>query len=225
MRCLARVYQIVHCPHRRFCHAHFLPGLACPMERNMFKYISIMPYPRRKGRTPVTVIARLAPDAARALVPSLAALLQEAVAGGASVGFLPPLTDADATAYWEGVVAGVAASERVLLVAYDGDNDTLAGTVQLELAMRANGSHRAEVQRLLVAVAARRGGVGTALMHAAEDAARDHGRTLLVLDTRTGDAAESLYTKLGYTRVGVIPRYARSAAGTLDATVYFYKEI
>ena len=55
--------------------------------------------------------------------------------------------------------------------------------------------------------------------------ARQHGRTLLVLDTRQGDSAEHLYQKLGYTRVGVIPGYARSATGSLDATTFYYRRL
>ena len=62
-------------------------------------------------------------------------------------------------------------------------------------------------------------------MTAVEEAARAAGRTLLVLDTRRGDSAEQLYLNLGYTAAGVIPRYARSASGSLDDTVYMYKEL
>ena len=50
-------------------------------------------------------------------------------------------------------------------------------------------------------------------MRQLEGFARSCGRSLLVLDTRQGDAAEFLYQKLGYTVGGVIPGYARSATG------------
>jgi hypothetical protein len=60
-------------------------------------------------------------------------------------------------------------------------------------------------------------------MQEIEQAARECGRTLLVLDTRQGDAAEQLYRSLEYREAGVIPMYARSATGTLDGTVFFYK--
>ena len=79
--------------------------------------------------------------------------------------------------------------------------------------------------KLMVHRRARGRGIGRALMLAVEDAARDDGRTLLVLDTRRGDVAERLYERLGYTHVGVTPRYASSAAGTLEDTVYFYREL
>lgn len=44
-------------------------------------------------------------------------------------------------------------------------------------------------------------------------------------DTRRGDAAEQLYAGLGDRQAGVIPRYAMSARGTLDDTVYMYREL
>jgi acetyltransferase len=150
-------------------------------------------------------------------------LLHDSVEGGASVGFLPPLSRAEAEEYWSGVFADVIGQRRVLLAAWDGTN--LVGSVQLELAMKPNGRHRGEVQKLLVLRAWRGRGIGAALMLAVEDAARKRGRSLLVLDTRQGDTAERLYQRLGYSRAGVIPRFARNMHDTLDATVIFYKEL
>lgn len=148
-------------------------------------------------------------------------LLQDAVTGGASVGFLPPLIEEEARQYWQGVLDRVKLGTRVLLIARrDG---RIIGSVQLDLATQPNGLHRAEVQKLFVLQSARRLGIGRQLMHAIEQAARELGRTLLVLDTRQGDSAEQLYRSLEYREVGVIPNYARSATGTLDATVFFYK--
>ncbi len=97
------------------------------------------------------------------------------------------------------------------------------GSVQLALATRGNGLHRAEVQKLIVHRQARHQGIGRALMAALEDTAWQEGRWLLVLDTRQGDAAEQLYEKIGYVRSGTIPQYARSADGSLHTTVFFYK--
>lgn len=154
---------------------------------------------------------------------SFAALLQDAVESGASVGFVPPLADHDARAYWNGVRGALGGAGRVLLAAVE--QGRILGSVQLDLAAQPNGRHRAEVMKLMVHRAARRRGIGRALMLALEDAARRAGRTLLVLDTRVGDAAEQLYLGLGYEKAGVIPRYALSAAGTLDATVYMYREL
>ena len=155
--------------------------------------------------------------------PALIALLQDAVASGASVGFLPPLDTETASAYWQDVEKDLAAGSRVLLAAFDGQN--LLGAVQLDLAQKPNARHRAEIQRLLVFRVARRQGVGSSLMAEAEDAARARGRTLLVLDTRAGDSAERLYRALEWTEAGRIPAFARSADGRLEATVLFFKQL
>jgi acetyltransferase len=145
------------------------------------------------------------------------------VHNGASVGFLPPLNPIEALEYWDTVREAIIEGSRIMLAAYSGDE--LLGSVQLGLEMRANGSHRAEVMKLLVFTKARRRGLGAALMQAAESAARQLGRTLLVLDTRKGDASWQLYQKLGYAIAGEIPGYARSASGELHSTVFFYKAL
>lgn len=156
-------------------------------------------------------------------VASFIALLQDAVDSGASVGFVPPLDPGGARSYWTGVRNAVVGGNRILLAAVEkGD---ILGSVQLDLPAMPNARHRAEVMKLMVHRAARRRGIGKALMLALEDAARRINRRLLVLDTRVGDAAEQLYLTLGYLRAGVIPRYALSADGTLDATVYMYREV
>ncbi|MGH9661239.1 MAG: GNAT family N-acetyltransferase [Bryobacteraceae bacterium] len=160
---------------------------------------------------------------ARARIEELIALLEDSVAGGASVGFLPPLERLEAREYWRGALAEIAAGHRLLLAALD--EGALAGSVQLALESRPNGNHRAEVMKLMVLAGARRRGIGRALMRAAEHEARRAGRSLLVLDTRRGDDAGRLYRNLGWIEAGVIPRYARGASGTLDDTVFFYREI
>jgi ribosomal protein S18 acetylase RimI-like enzyme len=78
---------------------------------------------------------------------------------------------------------------------------------------------------MLVHRRARRGGVGAALLRAAEAAARSRGRTLLVLDTVTGGDAERLYIRGGWQRVGSIPDYALLPEGGLVATTVFYKNL
>jgi len=153
---------------------------------------------------------------------ALLALLKDAVDSGASVGFLPPLADADGEAYWRGVVEAVRDGSCVLLGAREHDG-TLVGTAQLLLATRPNGSHRAEVAKVIVHTKARRRGLGRALMLAIEERARGLGRTTLVLDTRRGDPSEPLYISVGYTLAGVIPRYARSADNALDPSAFYYR--
>lgn len=158
---------------------------------------------------------------ARLLLPKLVALLQDTVHSGSSVGFLPPLTFETAEAYWLETLNEVAQAKRILLISSEAGEVT--GTVQLALATKQNGLHRAEVQKMLVHTGFRHRGIARALMGAAEEAARAVGRTLLVLDTEQGSIAEQLYEKCGYTRAGVIPQYALSTDGSLISTVVFYK--
>ncbi len=171
------------------------------------------------------MIERLDGDTLAAVLPELVWLLRDAVEHGASVSFVRPLPAEGAERFWSDVAAGVAAGRRIVLGARrDG---ALVGTVQLELAAVANGAHRAEVQKLLVHSTARRRGVASALMAAIEDVARTAGRTLLVLDTLRGDAAEPLYRALGWTEVGVIPDFAilSDAPRTYGDTIVFYKRL
>jgi acetyltransferase len=168
-------------------------------------------------------IELLTPQTARDTLNDLVELLQDAVDSGASVGFLPPLSREVASNYWLSVFTDLDAGHRLLLGAIDGAR--LVGSVQLELARKPNATHRAEVQRLLVHRSVRRRGIGERLMRDLEKLARQHGRTLLVLDTRQGDPSELLYQKLGYTIAGVIPGYARSSSGSLDATVFYSRQL
>ena len=172
--------------------------------------------------TPSFAIRHLtAPEPAE--LQQLAALLLNAVEGGASVSFMWPLSLEQALAFWQQVAAGVTRGERVLLVA--DDEQGICGTVQLVLSQPENQPHRADLAKMLVHRRARRMGVGAALMRAAEQAARDAAKTLLVLDTVTGSDAERLYTRLDWQRVGEIPGYALLPRGGLCATTYFYKAL
>lgn len=166
-------------------------------------------------------IERIAPADAAAALPELIELLRDSVDGGASVGFLPPLSEGEAHGYWADALAELANGQRVLLVARL--DDRAVGTAQLGLAAKPNARHRAEVQKLLVHSRARRMGIARALMTALEEQARRLGLTLLVLDTRQGDPSERLYAAHGYTLAGIIPQYARNGDGGLDATVLYYK--
>lgn len=168
-------------------------------------------------------ITVLDPQSAESNITELAELLMDAVDSGASVGFMPPLSQDDAVAYWRQVIAAVREGARILLVATEGD--TVEGSVQIALETRANGNHRAEVMKLFVHRRARRRGLARALMAEAETTARRLGRTLLVMDTRKGGEAERMCESLGYVRFGEVPNYARSADGRLHATSFFYREL
>ena len=156
-------------------------------------------------------------------IGALSTVLIDCVEGGASVSFMPPLTRERAEKFWRQVAADVASGGRALLVAED--EQGICGTVQLVLDMPENQPHRAELVKMLVHRRTRRQGLGATLMRAAESMARDCGRTLLVLDAVTGDAGERLYTRLGWTRVGVIPRYALMPNGDYCDTTFFYRNL
>ena len=167
-------------------------------------------------------IESLSPAGVTARRSALVELLRDAVDGGASIGFLPPMSEAEAATYWETVAGAAGDGSRIVLAALDTELG-LVGSAQLDLAMRENARHRAEVSKVMVHRRARRRGVGRALMLALEAHARRLGRTTLILDTRQGDPSETLYRGLGWTFAGAIPAYARSATGALDATAYYYK--
>jgi len=158
-----------------------------------------------------------------ALIDGLAALTIDCVDGGASIGFMHPLAPEQARGFWRRVAAGVAAGERALLVAEDAAG--VVGTVQLVIGQPDNQPHRADLAKLQVHRRARRQGLAEALMRAAEQLARDCGKTLLVLDTVTGSDADRLYTRLGWQRVGEIPGFALWPRGGPCPTTFFYKQV
>jgi ribosomal protein S18 acetylase RimI-like enzyme len=155
---------------------------------------------------------------------ALAAVLIDCTEGGASIGFMLPLSTDRAEAYWAGALESASRGERIVLVAEDVDSGAVIGTVQVVLAAPENQPHRGEISKMLVHRGARRRGVGDALMRAAEAAALEAGKDLLVLDTASGDA-ERLYERLGWQRVGAIPGYALWPDGGLVDTTIFYKQL
>jgi GNAT superfamily N-acetyltransferase len=169
-------------------------------------------------------IRRLSGDEAAASIDALADVLIDCVEAGASVSFMLPLPREKARAFWRGVAEGVARGERVLLVADDAQAGVV-GTVQLVTAMPDNQPHRADVAKMQVHSRARRKGLGGQLLHAAEQAARDRDKTLLVLDAVTDGDAARLYARLGWVRVGDIPNYALFPQGGYCSTTYFYKNL
>ena len=168
----------------------------------------------------IRTLSNVEPQAA---LPALTEILTACVAGGASVGFMAPLTHDRATAFWMRIASDVAAGERILLVAEDAAG--IVGTVQLVLAQPENQPHRGDVAKMLVHPRGREQGIGAGLINAVCDAARAAGKTLLVLDTVTDSAAARLYTRTGWQRVGEIPDFALWPAGGLCATTFFYKRV
>jgi GNAT superfamily N-acetyltransferase len=132
------------------------------------------------------------------------------------------MTRPKAETFWRTAAAGVARGERVVLSAED--ETGIVGTVQIILAQPENQPHRGDLAKMLVHRRARRRGIGEALLVAAERSALDAGKTLLVLDTASGDA-ERLYARQGWQRCGIIPNYALLPDGRPCATTYFFKSL
>ncbi len=153
----------------------------------------------------------------------LVSLLESCVDIDSSIGFIPPISTKQAEQYWLQVEATVKSNNQLLFIAVEGES--IVGCVQLALADKENALHRAEIEKLMVNKSERGKGIAQKLMNELENTARNHGRSLLVLDTRRGDIASNLYRKLGYIEAGEIPQFAKSASGRLDATVYFYKQL
>jgi ribosomal protein S18 acetylase RimI-like enzyme len=170
--------------------------------------------------------------------PELCEILIDAIDSGASVSFLGPLSQEGADSFWTCVAEGIANGERILFAAFEdgtspatperGRNLTpeLVGTAQLVLDTPPNQPHRADIAKVLVHSRARNRGVGRRLMDAVENDARARGKTLLTLDALSGSAAERLYIRCGYVRVGEIPDYAQlPRGGKTAATTIFYKQL
>ncbi len=163
---------------------------------------------------------------AAAEIDGLSELLRSTVDAGASIGFLRGLTEADAIAYWRRIAGEVTAGSRAIWVARDPGNETVIGTVQLALATPPNGRHRAEVQKLLVHGKWRRQGIAQRLIAELEGAARQQGRTLLVLDTSAGpEGARAFYEAIGYRYAGGIPGFALEPGGTPTTNAIYYKQL
>ncbi len=157
-------------------------------------------------------IVRLDGPTFEAAIPDLALILADAVAAGASVGFLLPFTPNDAASWWQSIAPDVARGDVIVVVARI--ERRVVGTAQLRLARLPNARHRA-----------RRRGVATALMREIERVALAEGRTLLVLDTIAESEAVQLYLKRGWARAGEIPGYAGMPDGELRPTVIFYRTL
>ena len=165
----------------------------------------------------------LSPTEIKANALQLADLLIEVVHGGEPMGFFAPLDRNHARDYWLSLRRDVHVGRRVVLAAYC--DDRIVGSGQLEFPTWANGRHRAELQKLFVSASHRGGGVGTMLVVALHGAARDRGRSLILLGTRHRGRAEGFYRALGYREVGVIPGYSVGLAGERYDHIRLYREL
>jgi GNAT superfamily N-acetyltransferase len=172
---------------------------------------------------PVDGVEVLDIAAAGSAAGRLADILIACVDEGASVSFLPPLARDKARAFWERAALDVGTGKRAIVAAWR--SGVLLGTGMLDLGMAENQRHRAEVQKVLVDPSGRRRGLGREIMRALDREAIARGRSLLTLDTRSGDAAELLYRAEGWVEAGRIPDFACGADGTTYGTVLFWKPV
>ena len=159
-----------------------------------------------------------------AAILGLADVLIDCVEGGASVSFLWPMTRDKAERFWRDSAVSLARGERLVLAAFDAQ-DAIVGTITVVLQQPENQPHRADVAKMLVHRRARRAGVASRLLAAAEAQAALAGKTLLVLDTVTGTDADRLYSASGWQRVGEIPDYALWPDGRPCPTTVFCKKL
>jgi GNAT superfamily N-acetyltransferase len=168
-------------------------------------------------------VVELSPADVQQRRDDLVALLADAIEGGASVNYVLPFRREDLHAYWDAVASDVRGGARTVLAIID--EDRVKGSVQLVPCRKPNQPHRADVEKLLVHSTYRQRGAGTALMSALEHKARDRGRWLLTLDTRTGSTADALYVRWGWQPVGRIPDYALDPDGTPAACTFYWKRL
>jgi acetyltransferase len=184
--------------------------------------ISSMTFDSAAPTIPVRVGAVSAEEAIR-LIPELIELLRNSVGEGASLGFLNPLTRADARNYWLSLLPDIRTGSRLLLVAVAPDR--IIGSAQLALPSWPNALHRANIEKIFVDSSSQGQGIGTMLMQELQDLALQHGRSLLLLGARKGGRAENFYRGLGYQEIGVIPGYSLGEHGEEYEHVQFYLDL
>jgi GNAT superfamily N-acetyltransferase len=154
------------------------------------------------------------------VLPGLAELLVDSVDSGASVGFLAGLHRERALAWWRTFLA-----DALMTTWIASDSGGVAGVVGLHPAQQESAPHRADVRMLLVHRRAQGQGIARALLAALEREAVVRGQWLLVLDTETGSAAETVYRRLGWQPAGVIPDHTLNPDGAPAATTFFWKRL
>jgi acetyltransferase len=173
----------------------------------------------------VTIDALALPVAA-ADFSGLCRLLRECVRGGASIGFVEPLSEAEVEAYWRKITGDLGLGIRMIVVARQAPGGPVLGSAQLVFETKANGRHRAEVQKVMVSPAERRRGIAAALMANVETVARQRSVRLLHLDTSAGPGgAMKFYEAMGYAYAGGIPGFALDPDGTPVKNAIYYKAL
>jgi len=171
-----------------------------------------------------TTIRQIRASDLKHVITDLTDVFMDTVNNGAPLGFLPPITRDAARDHWIALLPELQPGNRILLVACN-DAGRVVGSGQLLLSQRQNSPHRAELQKLFVARSVRGRGVGASLVLALHHVARQNGRTLITLSTRSGESAEEFYKALGYKEAGVIPGWTIGCDGELYDHVTLYQEL
>jgi len=155
--------------------------------------------------------------------PALVDLFVANVNAGASLGYVAPLARGDALRYWLSLRGDLHSGARLLLVArVDG---RIVGSGQLLMPQWPAALHRAELQKLFVTPDLKGRGIGRRLVAELHAAARRQQRSLLILNTRSGEPPVAFYKKLGYREAGVIPGYIRTGTDVRHASMMLYQEL
>lgn len=143
-------------------------------------------------------------------------------AGGA-VGFVPPVTEADVRLRAEQTFDAIRAGRTHLVTGRVADR--LVGFCFLEQRVGPLFAHWATIKRIQIHPAHQGKGLGSALLLATEDAAKQLGLDALHLTVRGGTGREAFYERHGYRIVGRIPRTIRVAPGDDREEIYMIKEL
>jgi GNAT superfamily N-acetyltransferase len=169
--------------------------------------------------------------------------------------FVLPLSHAQMTQWWQARLDEVAPGDRHIIVylskvqdrttnpgqpapwttegkdwpTFQSGGTTLevSGVVSLSTPFSQTGPFRALVQKLFVHPCHRRKGIAKSILSKLEAVAMEHGRWNLMLDTTVGTAAEDVYPKLHYERLGVVREYGYSPKdpSVLMDEVWFWKDL
>ncbi|PNP51940.1 hypothetical protein THARTR1_07149 [Trichoderma harzianum] len=167
------------------------------------------------------------------LTPYLAAIHASCITHDHTIAtFLLPLSHEKLLSWWKERIAETNDGRRLMLLLVSELDPSgrikgpeLIGVVMLWMPYSETGSFRGYVEKLLIHKHHRRKGGARALMSALEAEARNRGRTLLLLDTESGNQAEAVFGRLGYTELGKVPGYGMSPAGGLKDGTFFYKTL
>lgn len=143
-------------------------------------------------------------------------------AGGA-VGFLPPVTTEDIRPVADLTFARIAHGEEHVVVARRGDE--AVGFAFLDHRPGPLFTHWATIKRLQVRPSLQGTGLGSALLDAVENAARNLGLEALHLTVRGETGTEAFYLRHGYEMIARIPRAIRLAPGEYRDELYLTKQL